>query len=79
MLMYADGCFFQVIEGPAEKVELLFEKIARDDRHSGIIRVIDEEIEQRSFPDWSMGGLRLNPDILDHKKVFDLTRMALIN
>ncbi len=77
MLMYADGCFFQIIEGPACELDTLYEKIKHDHRHKGIITVIDEEVENRSFPDWSMGGLRLDPDILDQKEVFELTRMAL--
>ncbi len=55
MLLYADGSFFQVIEGPAEAVSALFARIAADPRHEQVTRIIEEPIARRRFADWSMG------------------------
>lgn len=55
MLLLVDKSFFQVLEGPKDKVEETFARIAVDTRHSGVIRVIGEEREERGFPGWSMG------------------------
>lgn len=55
MLLYADGSFFQVIEGPAEAVSELFARIVADRRHEHVTRIIEEPIPRRSFGDWSMG------------------------
>lgn len=55
MLLYKDGNFIQVLEGEAAQVRPLFETINRDPRHSGVIVLLDEEISERQFPDWSMG------------------------
>ncbi|MEQ8266331.1 MAG: BLUF domain-containing protein [Parvibaculum sp.] len=55
MLLLVDGTFFQVLEGDKESVEETFARISRDPRHSGVIRVVGEERDERSFPRWSMG------------------------
>ncbi|MBK1690279.1 BLUF domain-containing protein [Rubrivivax gelatinosus] len=64
MLLYADGSFFQVIEGPAEAVSELFARIVADRRHDHVTRIIEEPIPRRSFGNWSMGfpseGLELS-------------------
>ncbi|MCB9730629.1 MAG: BLUF domain-containing protein [Deltaproteobacteria bacterium] len=55
MLLYADGSFFQVLEGPEEVVDALFEKICEDPRHGKLVKIIREPIATRAFADWSMG------------------------
>ncbi len=55
MLLYAEGSFFQVIEGPAGVIDALYERIARDARHRSVVKIVQEPIEARSFGDWSMG------------------------
>lgn len=55
LLLYNDGNFLQALEGDKETVAALFSKISRDPRHRGISVLFDEEINQRDFPDWSMG------------------------
>ncbi|MBG6081155.1 BLUF domain-containing protein [Rubrivivax gelatinosus] len=55
MLLYADGSFFQVIEGPAQAVSELFARIVADPRHEQVTRIIEEPIPRRSFGNWSMG------------------------
>jgi Sensors of blue-light using FAD len=55
MLLYIGGSFFQVLEGAADVVESLREKIRRDPRHSQFTLIINEPIAARDFSDWSMG------------------------
>lgn len=55
MLLYMEGCFFQVLEGEADPLEKLYEKIAKDPRHHDVMKLILEPIETRCFSHWSMG------------------------
>ena len=55
ILLYRDGNFIQVLEGPRENVEKIYASITGDDRHRGLMLVVDEEVEERLFPNWSMG------------------------
>jgi Sensors of blue-light using FAD len=55
MLLFSGGNIIQSLEGPTEVVEETFAAIERDSRHHGVLVVLREPIEQRAFPDWSMG------------------------
>ncbi|MCP5141747.1 MAG: BLUF domain-containing protein [Gammaproteobacteria bacterium] len=55
MLLHVDGSFFQVLEGEADTVHALYEKIARDRDHDPIVKIIEEPIEERAFEEWQMG------------------------
>lgn len=55
MLMYHDGNFFQVLEGPADNVETCYAQLATDPRHHSLIRLITREEEGRAFGNWCMG------------------------
>lgn len=55
VLLYADGTFFQVLEGPEAIVRKLCSHIRNDPRHSRFAILYEHEISQRSFPEWSMG------------------------
>jgi hypothetical protein len=55
MLLYADGNFIQVLEGETVDVYAIYESILNDSRNHGNIAIEKEPIEQRDFPDWSMG------------------------
>ncbi len=44
----------QVIEGPREAVETLFEAIARDPRHTDVIQIERKPIGRVSFGHWGM-------------------------
>jgi hypothetical protein len=54
VLFYSHGSIAQLIEGEAEILEPLFEKIARDGRHSNVVKLVSKAISARSFSDWSM-------------------------
>lgn len=55
MLLHKGGNFMQVLEGPADVVHRLRDKITRDPRHRGMLTLIDKPIAERSFTEWSMG------------------------
>jgi len=55
MLLYKDGNVMQVLEGEQAVVRELYAKIGRDPRHRGLLTLIQESVEERQFPDWSMG------------------------
>ena len=76
MLLFAEGNFFQVLEGPDKIVEETFSRIKLDSRHTGIIMLLRTAIEERSFPDWTMGFRKTDKSELP-SGVFELTRANL--
>ena len=60
MLVYIDGKFIQVLEGPKEKVEQLYAMICRDPRHQKVSTLLEGIIPKRNFAEWSMGFKVLN-------------------
>jgi len=55
MLLYHQGSFLQVLEGPASAVNPLLETIGEDQRHHKLMLLLRREIEARNFADWKMG------------------------
>jgi len=55
MLLHVDGAFLQVLEGEPGAVEALYERIAQDRRHARVTKLRVRDVEERNFPDWSMG------------------------
>jgi hypothetical protein len=55
MLVYNEGCFIQVLEGPANALTETFRRIEQDPRHSQCIILLRQEINERAFEGWSMG------------------------
>lgn len=53
-IAYKDGSFMQVIEGDENRIEQIFSSIANDTRHHGIILIIDDNDEERHFPNQHM-------------------------
>src|SRR5271165_4380396 len=54
MLLYRNGHFLQVLEGPEERLGRLVEKLKRDPRHRNIRILLDGSIPARAFGTWSM-------------------------
>lgn len=65
MLLFKNQEFMQVLEGEREVIDSLFEEIKKDSGHQRVIKLIDREVEQRDFADWSMGFVNLEQAI-DH-------------
>lgn len=55
LLVYAGGYFVQVIEGDKHDIEKLFTNIRNDRRHNEVRTLIRQEVDERTFRDWSMG------------------------
>jgi len=55
MLLFAEGSFFQVLEGAPAAVDEAFARIAKDRRHARVTTIIREPIARRSFSEWTMG------------------------
>jgi Sensors of blue-light using FAD len=60
MLLFAEGSFFQVLEGPADVVDALYAKIERDRRHDQVTLIIREPIPKRYFDAWTMGFYKVS-------------------
>lgn len=52
VLHFAGGRFFQYLEGPADRVDALYARICRDDRHTDVRRLTRRPLPRRRF-----GGL----------------------
>lgn len=55
MLLYYPNNFLQTLEGPESAVSELFNEIRRDLRHKSVHVLVREAIEERDFPEWTMG------------------------
>lgn len=65
VLLYYGGSIIQVLEGEKEQVLKTYNRISKDYRHRGIIKMLDRNIEVRAFPDWSMGFKAISHDQLE--------------
>lgn len=55
MLVYAARSFLQLIEGQDEDVEVVWDRIRMDPRHTELRVLDDGPVSARQFGDWSMG------------------------
>ena len=55
MLLYVEGSFFQILEGPDANVVATFDRIKKDPRHQRVTQIIREPIARRQFGEWTMG------------------------
>ncbi|HEX8279730.1 MAG TPA: BLUF domain-containing protein [Chthoniobacterales bacterium] len=55
MLLYKDGRFMQLLEGPESAVCATYSRIARDLRHRDVTILLEGPIQERDFTEWSMG------------------------
>lgn len=53
-LVYVDGCFLQVLEGDAQAVQSLMEKIAADLRHETVAVLQAQTVDTAAFANWKM-------------------------
>lgn len=64
-LYYRNGLFFQVIEGESKKVQDLFSRIKRDQRHYDIQVIFRDTVDDFLFNDWSMGCIEFENSSLN--------------
>jgi len=58
ILLYRHGTFTQVLEGEEPAVRSLLQKIQCDPRHRNLSIKLEQVIQSRSFPNWSMAYSR---------------------
>ena len=78
-LLYNGRNFLQLIEGPKAALMSLMATLARDPRHSGMLTLIDEPIEDRSCPSWSMHRMYLPFDVAQRRSTINAEIPALIS
>ncbi len=54
ILLFAEGQFMQVLEGPKQYIEVTTQTILSDTRHTGVRTLFQGGAGERSFPDWHM-------------------------
>ena len=60
LLILSGETFLQVLEGPSNAVNPLYQKILQDERHHDVTLISYEQIATRSFEDWSMRVVELD-------------------
>jgi hypothetical protein len=64
LLLYGEANIMQVLEGPAEQVHAVYQRITRDSRHYNVCVLADGQVPVRAFGEWSMGFAQLDaPDL----------------
>ena len=71
MLLYTNKRFIQVLEGEKETVLSLHKKIHNDPRHFNVTTIMENKIDKRMFPDWTMGYKNIDP--IEYQNIPGLT------
>lgn len=64
MLIFDGASFMQVIEGAPQDIKDLYARIQTDPRHENLVKIYDKPIEERQFPNWSMGFKDVSDEML---------------
>ncbi|MDY7577829.1 BLUF domain-containing protein [Herbaspirillum sp. RTI4] len=59
ILCHSDEVYMQVLEGGRDAVNTLYSKILRDPRHTDVVLLHYEEINERRYAGWTMGQANL--------------------
>lgn len=82
MLVWAEGSFFQILEGREVTITDLYARIIRDERHRDPVLLMCEPIAVRTFPRWSMGPVGGTAELFsasnDIEEFFDLLRPSFV-
>ncbi len=73
-LLFGDGCFLQCLEGEAQAIETLYERIESDRRHRDVTVLSRQPISQRSFGAWSMKYVPGEDSLRDTLRAWGATR-----
>ena len=76
VLLYENGHFLQALEGDEKVVNELYNIINKDTRHSDVSKLIDETIDSRAFPDWSLDTFFIDsPDLVNKETISHLHKV----
>jgi len=70
VLLIKNGHFFQIIEGENQNIDILYTKIAKDIRHNGIIKLLDNSIDARIFDGYNGGEFDVFKEHSDLKRLY---------
>lgn len=76
MMLFYEGTFLQVLEGPTAGVTSLLEKVRRDRRHAGLVVLESQSAAERSF-DSPMNFISARKLSLGEKQAFSELRQAV--
>lgn len=54
LLLYREGLFMQLLEGPEDEVLNCYDRIRADPRHHDILKLVENLTRRRLFADWAM-------------------------
>ncbi len=54
LLLFNGKRFLQVLEGPRDNVEKIYDRIGRDGRHRALVMLRKQEVAEREFGEWGM-------------------------
>ncbi len=78
LLIVKGHAFLQALEGEKAAVYKLYEKIKQDSRHHDVMKISEENIQQRAFANWSMGFKNLDDfSPIESDKLVNLTEVDL--
>jgi hypothetical protein len=55
MLLYCSQSFLEMLEGEPAQLAATYERITADGRHTNLRLLMNIDISERVFPDWTMG------------------------
>jgi hypothetical protein len=59
-LLYHNDEFLQILEGEKDAVQELYASIKKDERHSAVMLLNEDEKKERLFPQWNMAFHKLD-------------------
>ncbi len=65
VLLCLHGRIIQVLEGGEGSLNLLYDRIKQDDRHTNVTTLINQPIDRRLFSSWNMGYKTMTSSQLD--------------
>lgn len=73
VLFYLEGNFLQLLEGEEPALGETYARIKADKRHRGLTKLVDENVPERTFPQWQMGFRAiLESEMREHPDLFKL-------
>jgi len=67
LLIFNGTHFLQIIEGAPDAIDELVERLRRDSRHQGVEIRDERQVDERSFPDWSMELVKVSGSYFEAK------------
>jgi Sensors of blue-light using FAD len=77
LMLFHDGVFLQVLEGPAASVAALMEKIRRDRRHGNLVVLESGAVAERSFANTPMHFIAARNLSAGEKQAFTALRQEI--